>query len=94
MPDVGGKRVVRTRIKVDLPAPFGPSKPNTSPWLTEKLISLTAQNVPKHLHTCSTSMARPGLGGADNASIDNSIHPTDFPESTCPGLMQKSIGAK
>src|ERR1035441_4413994 len=56
-PDVGGRSVVSTRISVDFPAPFGPSKPNTSPYATEKLRSLTAQKVPKHLRRCSTSTA-------------------------------------
>lgn len=33
----------RTILKVvDLPAPFGPSNPNISPFLTEKLLSLIA----------------------------------------------------
>ncbi len=33
MPEVGGTSVVSIRISVDLPAPFGPSRPKTSPWL-------------------------------------------------------------
>ncbi len=34
MPLVAGKYVVRMRIVVDLPAPFGPRKPTNSPWAT------------------------------------------------------------
>ncbi len=31
VPEVGGSSVTSMRIRVDLPAPFGPSSPNTSP---------------------------------------------------------------
>src|SRR5436853_3357672 len=41
-PPVGSTRVVSTPIVVVLPAPFGPSRPKTSPRLTMKLMPLTA----------------------------------------------------
>src|SRR6476646_2806741 len=59
-PEVGVTSVVSMRISVDLPAPFGPSKPNTSPCFTLKFILSTAQNEPKYLlrSSISTSSAR------------------------------------
>jgi hypothetical protein len=42
IPAVGTTRVVRMPIVVVLPAPFGPSKPNTSPGGTWKSTSSTA----------------------------------------------------
>src|SRR5664280_449567 len=56
-PEVGGTSVVNIRISVDLPAPFGPSKPNTSPCSTEKLKASTATKSPKRLVRFSTSMS-------------------------------------
>ena len=41
-PSVGGKYPVSIRIVVDFPAPFGPKKPTTSPFSTEKVIPRTA----------------------------------------------------
>jgi hypothetical protein len=41
-PAVGSTRVVRTPIVVVLPAPLGPSRPNTSPRPTSKLMPATA----------------------------------------------------
>src|SRR2546427_7483960 len=38
-----------TRMVDVLPAPFGPRKPNASPWATSKSIASTAVNVPKRL---------------------------------------------
>ena len=38
--------VVSMPIVVDLPAPLGPSRPNTSPAATEKSILLTASTPP------------------------------------------------
>jgi hypothetical protein len=42
IPAVGTTRVVRMPIVVVVPAPFGPSKPNTSPGGTWKSTSSTA----------------------------------------------------
>src|SRR5689334_21800585 len=45
-------------IVVDLPAPFGPSRPNTSPGATSKSIPLTASIPPGYvLRSCETSTA-------------------------------------
>lgn len=38
MPEVGGKRPVRSEITVDLPAPFGPSKPKHSLGVREGMM--------------------------------------------------------
>ena len=42
-PDVGNSSVVRILIDVVFPAPFGPSRPNSSPGSTEKLTSVSAR---------------------------------------------------
>ena len=42
LPEVGGMKPVTMRIVVDLPAPFGPRKPSTSPRSTENDRSFTA----------------------------------------------------
>jgi len=47
LPEVGGNRVVSILIVVVLPAPLEPSKPKTSPALTESVRASTAVNVPK-----------------------------------------------
>ena len=57
VPEVGGSRVVNIRIKVDLPAPLGPSSPKISPSCTVKLSPFTAQKSPKHFFISMTSMA-------------------------------------
>ena len=58
-PEVMGMRVVIIRINVDLPAPFGPSRPNISPSFTKNETSSTAVNSPNFLTMWSTSMAFP-----------------------------------
>ena len=45
-----------TRMVVDLPAPFGPRKPMTTPRATEKLTSSTATIAPNLLLKDSTSI--------------------------------------
>jgi len=45
VPALGANRVVSTFIKVDLPAPFGPSKPVTFPP-SEKVTDLSAARRP------------------------------------------------
>src|SRR5579863_4538162 len=57
VPSVGSMSVVSMRIRVDLPAPFGPSRPKISPCSTLKLIWSTAVNLPKRLVICWTSMS-------------------------------------
>src|SRR5260370_28241106 len=56
LPDVGGKSVVSILMVVLLPAPFGPSRPKTSPCSTSKLTLLTAVYSPKRRTRLRTSM--------------------------------------
>src|ERR1039457_2929677 len=42
LPDVGGRKQVRTRIVVVFPAPLGPRKPTIWPFSTSKEMSSTA----------------------------------------------------
>jgi hypothetical protein len=57
VPAVGGRRVVNIRISVDFPAPFGPSRPKTSPASTSKVTPSTAVKSPNFLTMLRTSMA-------------------------------------
>src|SRR5690349_12785186 len=57
VPSVGVSSVVSMRISVDLPAPFGPSSPKTSPSSTVKLTRFTAVKSPKRLTIARTSIA-------------------------------------
>ena len=58
VPLVGAIVVVSIPIVVDLPAPFGPSSPNTSPDLTSKSMSFTASTPPGYvLRSRETSIA-------------------------------------
>src|SRR6478736_3839330 len=54
LPSVGAMKPVIMRIEVDLPAPFGPRKPSTSPRSTAKDIPSTARFVPKTFTKFST----------------------------------------
>ena len=54
VPAVGVMKPVSIRMVVDLPAPFGPRKPSTSPRLTAKLISSTACTGPNRLASRSS----------------------------------------
>ena len=47
MPDVGGSNVVSILMSVVFPAPFGPSRPNTSPASTARDNASTALSFPK-----------------------------------------------
>src|SRR6478736_5510675 len=47
LPSVGGMKPVIIRMVVDLPAPFGPRKPSTSPRSTVNEIPSTARFAPK-----------------------------------------------
>src|SRR5208337_2281387 len=64
-PEEGGNRVVSILIVVVLPAPLEPSKPKTSPALTERVRASTAVNAPKQRvralisRTMSVILARP-----------------------------------
>src|SRR5208282_3234302 len=47
LPAVGNRRPQSIRMVVDLPAPFGPRKPNISPFFTCMLMLSTATKAPK-----------------------------------------------
>src|SRR5262252_7785177 len=59
LPDVGGMKPVTMRMVVDLPAPFGPRKPSTSPRSTVNETSFTASLVPNALVRFSTLIMFP-----------------------------------
>jgi hypothetical protein len=57
VPEVGGRSVVSLLITVDLPAPLGPSSPNTSPASTERVRLSTAVSGPnRHVSALVSSM--------------------------------------
>ncbi len=58
-PAVGSVSVVRILMVVDLPAPLGPSRPNTVPGATAKLSPLSAVTSPYSLTRPFASMAGP-----------------------------------
>src|SRR4029079_833861 len=65
VPAVGVSSVVIMRMSVDLPAPFGPSRPKTSPSSTPKLTPLTAVKSPQRLTMSRTSIACMTDSGAE-----------------------------
>src|SRR5215469_10777622 len=58
-PEVGGMNPVIMRMVVDLPAPFGPRNPRTSPLATSNETSSTARFGPKDLLRLSTLIMAP-----------------------------------
>src|SRR6516164_4521872 len=61
LPDVAGMSVVSMRIRVDLPAPFGPRRAKISPWSTEKEMPSTAVKSPNFLVISRTSISAMAL---------------------------------
>src|SRR5689334_20138560 len=63
VPALGARKPVIIFIVVDLPAPFGPRKPSTSPFGTVNETSSTAMSGPKYLTRCRISNipARPAV---------------------------------
>src|SRR5438477_8343124 len=57
VPAVGGINVVSIRIRVDFPAPFGPSSPKISPSSTANVMPATAVKSPNFLTMFLTSTA-------------------------------------
>src|SRR5262245_64798831 len=57
LPEDGARSVVSMRISVDLPAPFGPRSPKTSPSSTSNVTPLTAVKSPKRFTRSRTSIA-------------------------------------
>src|SRR6185503_15994786 len=62
VPDVGGNSVTIMRMRVDFPAPLGPSSPKISPGATAKEMPSTAVKSPKRLTMLRTSIAPVMLG--------------------------------
>src|ERR1700733_13177986 len=75
-PEVGVNRPQSMRMVVDLPAPFGPRKPNTSPLRTSRLMRSTATKSPKRLTRFSITTEPPcsGMGWRSTADrIDEEV---------------------
>src|SRR6202522_1262454 len=62
-PVVGSARVHRILMVVDLPAPFGPRKPNVSPAATSKSMPRTASISPYFLVSALTEIALTEIAG-------------------------------
>src|SRR5579871_1065356 len=86
-PEVGTINVVSIRLSVVLPAPLGPSKPNSSPRLTSKLTWSTAVKVPKRLVRSRACIAADGdsivdcegdLGGHPRLYLAGSLQNPDL----------------
>src|SRR6476646_7176637 len=60
LPSVGGMKPVIILMVVDLPAPFGPRKPSTSPRSTVNEIPSTARFAPKAFTRLSILIIKPG----------------------------------
>src|SRR5271166_3272813 len=92
-PAVIGINVVIIRIKVDFPAPFGPSNPKISPSLTANETSSTAVNSPYRLTICSTSIAL-GASAATPLLVNSEaeIPPPFALISFIPNLPGASVG--
>src|SRR5215218_7891823 len=71
-PLVAGRNVVRMRIVVDLPAPFGPRNPTSSPGATWKSMRSTARTGPYLLHRFSTRIAWSLMGSLKESASDGS----------------------
>src|SRR5208282_2042930 len=65
LPPVGIKRPQSIRMVVDLPAPFGPRKPNISPFFTCRLMLSTATKAPKVRLRSRTTTAH-SVGDTEN----------------------------
>src|ERR1035441_4474526 len=81
-PDVGLSSPQSMRIVVDLPAPFGPRKPKTSPLRTARLIRSTATKFPNRLTRLSTTTellfsvmsSGPRTNGINKQILDGWLH--------------------
>src|SRR5580700_8377758 len=69
-PEVGSARVHRILMVVDLPAPFGPRKPNVSPAATSKSMPRTASISPYFLVSALTEIALAEVALAEMAGTD------------------------
>ena len=79
MPPVGATVVVSMPTVVDLPAPFGPSRPKTSPGSTVNEIPFTASTPPGYtFFSASTSIIR--LSSSHIGRVRNVSAVTDLDE--------------
>src|ERR1039457_451382 len=62
LPLLGGRMPQSIRMVVDFPAPFGPRKPNISPFLTSRLTLLTATKSPKRFERSRRMTAKSTSG--------------------------------
>src|SRR5690349_15581876 len=72
-PRSAGRTPARHSKSVDLPAPFGPIKPSTSPSRMWKLTSSRATMLPKRLENPSTSRSRLLLRSEDGVQLGDSL---------------------
>src|SRR5215471_17915197 len=84
VPSSAASRPRMMRMVVDLPAPFGPTKPVTWPGRTENDIPSSACAAPNRLRSPATSMVastvgnarvRPGLGSSPKRAVFGSTVP-------------------
>src|SRR5512134_1564007 len=86
-PEVGEMKQVRIRMVVDLPAPFGPRKPTTSPRFTSKLTFSSARTAPNRLLSVvaeiitSVAIRPPKLEGFTQLGAPNSGARTAHPRN-------------
>src|SRR4029077_21202283 len=80
LPSSAASRPRITRIVVDFPAPFGPTKPVTWPGWTVNVIPSRASVGPKRLRTPVTSMVASMPGRLGNGSpVGRHAHEPSFP---------------
>ena len=75
VPEVGGSSVVSMRISVDLPAPFGPSRPKISPFVDVEADALDGGEVAELLDDV------PDVDGV--ASMQGSLRPAAARTPSC-----------
>src|SRR5712691_10709514 len=74
-PSVGGMNPVIMRMVVDLPAPFGPRKPSTSPRSTANEMPSTARLAPNALTRFSILIMLEGPHYRSTLEPENHAHP-------------------
>src|SRR5690606_31061125 len=85
-PPVRAETAPTMRIVVDLPAPFGPSRPKDSPGATSKSIASTAVKSPYFL--VREAAWTTGAGTSDNVSRADRQSRTDFTPPGSPQAVQ------
>src|SRR4051812_29830885 len=97
LPSVGGMKPVIMRMVVDLPAPFGPRKPSTSPFSTVNEMPSTARFGPKAFTRLSILIIDRLKWGQSNFSVTTverscywKIALTPFPRARDSAISQRS----